>query len=394
MPQDLVNFFNNFEADWFMLFFLMFFSMGVAIFHTLILDGIYRIKFKPNWLFFVLNPALIGFAGLFDTRFGAVVFAFLFLSVFVLGIFGMFYAAVRSTIFDNRAKDAALIKDGKPPIPFWKKLLSGFVVIIFIFLFFTVKPAYIVVFFFIVLPFISSLKSSNKKSFYNLQRTLPTSKIRSVAMGLAEISGKVRMIKSKNSPIKNVPCIGYLYTIEDISRDKDGKESFRIVFSETICESFYVEDATGKIEVKTDEIEFLDFKVGEQYRSSGKRYREYLLLENAEVLMIGKASNKENYQPIFEYEEVKKVFAIAPVASVENWNNLRPLLKSASYYAYFFGLMIALVLISDVNLSSSNFRIGKFQLNLQNSQSDNNDLEQEAFDPDAAEYSVPVESAK
>lgn len=394
MPQNLFNFFNELEIEWIMLIFLMFFSAGIAIFHNLILSGLYKINFRPAWLFFVLNPALIGLAALVDKRFGVIVFAILFISVFVLGIFGMVYEAIKTSVLDSKLKDQLLIKEGKPPIPLWKKILTAIWGITFVILFFTVGTPYIILFVFIVLPFLASLKGGNKKSFYNLQRTLPTSKIRSVAMGLAEISGKVQMMKSMPSHIKNTPCIGYLYTIEDISRDKEGKESFHAVFSETVCEAFFIEDSSGKIKVKTDKIEFLDFEFNDQYRSSGKRYTEYLLLENAEVMMIGKAGNSENNVPVFELEEVKNVFGIAPVASVENWNNLRPLLKSASYYMYFFVLIIAVILISDVRLNSSGFRIGKFHLNLQSATTSDNTFETESNDAEDAQYAVPVESPK
>src|SRR4030042_6389694 len=52
---------------------------------------------------------------------------------------------------------------------------------------------------------------------------IPTSKARSVAMGLAEVYGTVVPIKTLKSPFSGKDCVFYRYQIEEMS--SDGKNS-------------------------------------------------------------------------------------------------------------------------------------------------------------------------
>ena len=61
------------------------------------------------------------------------------------------------------------------------------------------------------------------KRFLKLQASLPTSKIRSIAKGLAEVQGKLLMKKPLFSPINMTSCIGYYYVIEKIDENKKGQ---------------------------------------------------------------------------------------------------------------------------------------------------------------------------
>ena len=120
-----------------------------------------------------------------------------------------------------------------------------------------------------------------------------------------------------------------------------------------------MEDKTGKIKVLSDEIEFIDFEIDEQYQSSMKRYTQYLLKENMEVLLIGKAGLEDNNQVVFKKEEIKNVFGIAPVESVNNHNELRPILQSAGYFIYFWVMLIALILLTPIHLKNNTLEFGK-----------------------------------
>jgi len=64
------------------------------------------------------------------------------------------------------------------------------------------------------------MASTNNKRFLKTQASL-----RSVAMGLAELQGKCHQIKPSISPIGSKNCIGFRYTIEDESTNKEGKTS-------------------------------------------------------------------------------------------------------------------------------------------------------------------------
>lgn len=337
----------------------MFMSMGAAIFHTLIVGQLFNINIKPKWFFFILNPALIASAGLFDVKLGALVFIILFLSVFVLGILGMIISSISEGYKKVKRQDKERAKMGKKPLPWWMKILGSLSTLFFFGFMLSLGPAYFIIIIFIILPFLTSIfNKSNKKIFYQLQRVLPTSNIRSVAMGLSEISGKAKTIVSNVSRIGSKNCIGFYYTIESISTDSDGDKSYSIEFSETVCNPFFLEDNSGKIKVMPSEIEFIDFDIDEQYQSALKRYTQYLLFENQEVLLIGKAGLGKNNEPVFEKEQIKNIFGMAPVASVANYNEWRPIMQSASYFIYFWVITIALLLITPINLKNNTIEFG------------------------------------
>lgn len=362
--NEFSEFYKTLEVDNGLLVMLMVMSVFVAIFHTVILMGLYEVNLKPKWLFFVLNPLLIWLCSLYDSRLGALVAIILFLSVFVLGIIGAIFSAIRSGIQSSKEEDARRKRSGKSALPIWKKILLTLSGLIFFGLVLSLGLPYFIIIVFIILPFLTSLKPNNKKRFYKFQRTLPTSNIRSVAMGLAEISGTSKTIEPMIARIGKKECIGYLHTIENVSTDKDGKDSYSMESSETICKPFYVQDKSGQIKVVTQDIEFIDFEIDEQYQSSMKRYTQYLLTENMEVLLIGKAGLKENNEPVFQKEEIKDVFGISPVASVENYNTLRPILQSAGYFIYFWVILIALIFLTPISLTNNGLKFGKINLEL------------------------------
>jgi len=397
--NDFSNFYNNLYVDNGLLIMIMVMSVFVAIFHTVILMGLYEVNLKPKWLFFVLNPSLIGLSSLYDIRLAVLIGIILFLSVFVIGILGAIFSAVKSGIQNSKEENARRLRSGKTPLPLWKKIVYALGGILFFGLILSMGVPYFILFFFIILPFLSSLKSNPKKRFYQLQRTLPTSTIRSVAMGLSEISGKTIMKDPVFSRIGTKECIGYMHTIEDVRTDKDGDNSYTLESSETICKPFYVQDSSGKILVMPEEIEFIDFEIDEQYQSSMKRYTQYLLTANLDVLLIGKAGLKENNQPVFQKEEIKNVFGISPVASVENYNTMRPILQSAGYFVYFWVILIALIFLTPVSLGNNAIEFGKinFDLPFQKAkpvESVRNfyDNVYESYEPDAAE-SEPLKQA-
>ncbi len=358
--QDLINFYNTLDVDWPVLGFMMLMSMGVAVFHTLIFSQLWNIKIKPGCLFFVLNPAIIGGFALYERKLGALVFGIVFVSVFVFGILGFIMAVIRDEKDSAREQDAYRKKMGKAPLPWWKKLLISISGLAFFGLILSLGVPFFIIIVFIILPFLASIFfPGNSKRFYKLQRILPTANIRSVAMGLAEISGNTRVITPILSRIGSKECIGFLYTIEKVSTDDEGKNSYAMEFSEIVCEPFFVEDKTGKIKILPEEIEFIDFEIDEQYQSSMKRYTQYLLKENMEILLIGKASLEDNNQPVFKKEEIKNVFGIAPVESVNNHNELRPILQSAGYFIYFWLILIAIILLTPIRLKNNTLEVGK-----------------------------------
>ena len=98
---------------------------------------------------------------------------------------------------------------------------------------------------------------------------------------------------------------------------------------------------------------------------------------------------------------MKDVFGIAPIASVEDYNILRPLLQSAGFFIYFWVILIALIFLTPITLENNNINIGKikFELPFKNSKPvksvsdfydnifdsyESNETEAEAEDPNEA----------
>ena len=70
-------------------FVLIPFSAFVALFHHVILGGIYGWDYKPKWLLFVLEPTLVCFLGVIKPGFGLCALVLLFVLTFVLAIVGL-----------------------------------------------------------------------------------------------------------------------------------------------------------------------------------------------------------------------------------------------------------------------------------------------------------------
>lgn len=333
------------DVSWGEIIFLAFFSAGIAFFYSLIIGELYKIKYKPVWLFFALLPSIIIIAGAIDKPFGLIAFFIIFVATFPLMITGIIYKAIKDEISTSKNR-------WKKKTPLWRVILNILKFIVFFLVLFFSGPYVVVIFFlYFIYHFITSKKAS--KTFFKLQAILPTSKIRSMAMGLVELQGKAEMITSIKSRIGKKDCIGYTYKIESVSRDKDGRDSYTTLSKETVCNPFLLKDATGSVEVTGENIEFLKLEESDSYRGSGKRYTQYLLLNNTEVLLIGKANNK-NQKVIIEKETIKNIFALAPIKKVTLWNKYQPLRKSLKVYAAAFIVGIALVLMMNVDYNKDN----------------------------------------
>lgn len=121
--QDFINFYDTLDVDWPILGFMMLMSMGAAIFHTVIIGNLWNINIKPSWLFFALNPALIGLSALYERKLGALVFGIVFISVFVFAILGFIISGIRDGAESAKEQNNYRQKMGKSPLPWWKKLL-------------------------------------------------------------------------------------------------------------------------------------------------------------------------------------------------------------------------------------------------------------------------------
>jgi hypothetical protein len=196
---------------------------------------------------------------------------------------------------------------------------------------------------FFVFIFIILMKPNAAKRFLRLQSSLPTSKIHSVAKGIAEIEGTLVMMNPLFSPVNNETCIGYYYTIENIDRDSDGKETYRTIHKETQCSIFQIKDDTGTIEVEPEGIELVLLEETNIRSHSGKRYKETLLKEGQKMLLVGYADSK-NGTPFIRKDEHYKVLGITSSSGITVWNKYQPLLRSFMFTCFIIFLIIIYIL--------------------------------------------------
>ncbi|MCP1299984.1 E3 ubiquitin ligase family protein [Chryseobacterium sp. S0630] len=197
---------------------------------------------------------------------------------------------------------------------------------------------------FFVFIFIVLMKPTASKRFLRLQSSLPTSKIHSVAKGLAEIEGTLMVMNPLFSPVNNESCIGYYYTIEDIDRDSDGKESYRTIHRETKCNVFRVKDDTGIIEVEPEGIELVLLEETNVSSHGGKRYKETLLKDGQKMLLVGYADSR-NGIPFIRKDEHYKILGITSSSGITVWNKYQPLLRSFMFTFSVILLIIIYILI-------------------------------------------------
>ncbi|WP_430909417.1 hypothetical protein [Maribacter sp. 2-571] len=308
--------------------FLTFFSIAFGLFYYLAFTSLFKLKLSPIWPLFVVPPLIVVIVASWDAGYVPLAGLIHFPILALLMIFGGLYK---------------WLKGEKKP---FSAFLEGLgILILGIGIIATMPYSIIALFAYTILMLI--VKPSKKSTFYELQTILPTSKIRSMAMGLVEVSGKTKMLVPVTSKIKKTPCIGYVYKIDAISKDKNGRKSYSNISTETVCNDFTLTDSSGTVTIKGSELSLLNLKESpHSYASNNKRYRLFLLLENMEVMLIGKATH-EKQNVVIQRDQNKNIFALSPKSSVANWNTNRPLRQAFKRYALILVALISLVLLCD-----------------------------------------------
>ncbi len=107
----------------------------------------------------------------------------------------------------------------------------------------------------------------------SLIKNTPTAKIGSVAIGLAELHGRVIPKEGMVSPITQKPCLGWEVSICEEGRSDGQATSFNTLWKELRFE-FYLEDESGKILVQLDQTR--DFNDLQQVLWQTSQYSEFL----------------------------------------------------------------------------------------------------------------------
>jgi hypothetical protein len=197
-----------------------------------------------------------------------------------------------------------------------------------------------------LLVFVSLLfmRPTPAKRFLKLQTSLPTSKIKSLAKGLVEVEGTLMMKEPLISPVDHSQCIGYHYTIEDISTDSGGRLSYRTIHRETQCNVFRMQDDTGIIEVEPEHIEFVLLGETNVSSNNNKRYTETLLLNGQKMLLVGYADSKDGV-PFIRKDDHYKILGITSTSGISVWNKYQPLLRSFLFICSIILLIIIYILV-------------------------------------------------
>lgn len=328
-------------------------SMGFAIFHTLIFGSLLGLKFN-NKLFFIANPSIILACALIDTRWGLAAALIIFASVFLFAFVGMFVAGFRSNNKEKTEIEKFYFQYQRTPPSNTRKHFLQIIFLVSLGCSYFYIGYYCLLIAFIFLLAIGIFKPTNKSRFLKYQAFLPASKIRSLAMGLVEVEGKLMMCKPLKAPLSGDDCIGFHYTIETISRDDDGRDRYSTIFSASICNDFLIEDETGSIKVNANNIEWFWVKSHTEERNNSKRYTEYLIKQGDPMILIGTASvEMDNNTPVIQYDNFRKVLAMAPSTTVKSFNIYKPFRHAFIFYSCIYLILIALVLVSPIEIQSN-----------------------------------------
>jgi hypothetical protein len=346
--NEFLAFFDHNSVDGIQVIFLMLFSLGIALFHTFIFSGLYNLKF-PTWLFFILCPSLIGLAFLVHPKYSLMIFLFLFVSVFLFAIIGMFYAGIQKSKTEKVAREKFNRLHNVQKTPLSKKLLGVLILGGIIGAYFFLAERNQLKLLFLIIPGLILINSiffpSSKSKFLKLQAVLPTSKMNAIAMGMVEVEGDLEEIEPIISPYFNKPCIGYYYTIEEEGpADDDGRTSYSTVFTELKTGVFKIKDETGTVTVNGEGLEFYFDRIDNQH--GGKtRHSETYLKNNDYMFLIGYAGS-ENGNVIIKKENPKGVFGVALPKSISFRNKYRPLLISFLTTLFFITLMLIYIILN------------------------------------------------
>lgn len=122
---------------------------------------------------------------------------------------------------------------------------------------------------------------------------VPSSRVRSVAMGFAEIVGAARPKAPLPAHLTGVPCVFYRYLIEQEERGSRGRNHWRTVEQGQSSDPFYLQDPTGTILVDPVGAEtvlrqaYRKIERPQGWFSKRKRYTEWRIIPGQRVYVLG-----------------------------------------------------------------------------------------------------------
>ena len=333
--------------------FTLVFGLGIALFHTIIFQGLFQWKYKPTWLMFVIDPLIIVGAYLLFPQINGIILLGLAGSVFLCGIIGMFIQGVKAGIDSIKEAKKAHLK--------WWKVVGGLLLIIAFFASFLYLGIYALIFiiFFILLK---QLLPNDKNKFYLLQRTLATSKANSLAIGMVEVVGTASTETPVISTRSETSCVGFIYTVDKVETktDSDGhtSTSYTEVKRITNIPNFFIEDETGKVEIHADKLQWIDYPITNEDNTGHYRYREYILDTKTDILLVGQASS-ENGVPFIQQGDSNNTFGMSTLEQVTFSNTWRPLKLRFLTMITSLAVCVALVFLTPMRIENNKLIIEK-----------------------------------
>lgn len=196
---------------------------------------------------------------------------------------------------------------------------------------------------------ISLFELTTKRQFLKLQTILPTSKIRSLAMGLVEISGSTSCNELIQPRIGDKKCIAYHYQVHKKVKDADGHYSSQLIEEDKKIAPFSIKDKTGSVDVSTKHLDFLWLPEEGSYSIGNLYYTQTILMPDVQVLLIGKAVNL-NGKIMIEKDNINGVFNLTRVSSINKWTYYKPLLNSLYLFLGLICLVTIFIVMADVNV--------------------------------------------
>jgi hypothetical protein len=123
-------------------------------------------------------------------------------------------------------------------------------------------------------------------------RSLPLSKVRSMAMGLVQISGRTAATASLKAPYSHSECVWYCFEVKDRQQYAQEREAWRTVAQGSSSDMpFRVEDLTGSVLIQPADAE-LDVEPDTIALDSDTMVREWILPPGVPVFVTGFAQRR------------------------------------------------------------------------------------------------------
>lgn len=126
-----------------------------------------------------------------------------------------------------------------------------------------------------------------------VMENMPTSRIRSVAMGFAELAGTAKAKVVLAAPFSGIPCVYFRYLVEQEKTRRRGGRSWETIDRGESAEPFHLQDPTGMILVDPAGAETVlarSFRKTDReggWFSRRKRYTEWWIVPGQKVFVAG-----------------------------------------------------------------------------------------------------------